>query len=96
MSVLARIVGSMVALAVLPHGAAALCLSTEYGGIEDHWVNKCTESVTVNWNDAGACKNWICSVTVPPKGRSSAGKFIGRVSWIECSSATRCYHSDPY
>src|ERR1700694_439494 len=62
----------------------AACLSPEYNGIQDHWVNQCPVPVSVNWSDAGACKNWSCNATVPAKGRQDANKFTGQVIWCEC------------
>jgi len=36
--------------------AIGACLSIEYDGMEDYWVNQCAVEVGVNWTDAGACK----------------------------------------
>jgi hypothetical protein len=85
MKSLGRVIGLLMVSTAFSHAEAAACLSLEYDGIEDHWVNQCTTPVTVNWNDAGHCKNWACTTTVPPKGRQNSGKFVGRVTWCECS-----------
>jgi hypothetical protein len=83
-----RIIGLfMVSAATLSQAVAAPCLFLEYDGIQDYWVNQCAAPVTVNWSDAGPCKNWACTTTIPPKGREKAGKFVGRVTWCECSGA---------
>jgi hypothetical protein len=74
-------------LIALMQAAMGACLSMEYDGIEDHWVNHCAVEVGVNWTDAGACKDWACSGSVPPKGRRAADKFIGSVKWCECQGA---------
>jgi len=74
--------------AALPNAVTAACLSQEYNGLEDYWVNHCTVEVHVNWTDGGSCKDWGCAESIPPKGRQGANKFIGAVKWCECRGSS--------
>ena len=78
---------ALLSLFAFPHAAAA-CLSMEYNGFEDHWVNQCPIEVHVNWTDGGSCKDWSCSASVPANGRQGANKFIGAVKWCECQGSS--------
>ena len=71
-------------LIALSQAAIGVCLSIEYDGMEDYWVNQCSVEVGVNWTDAGPCKDWACSASVPAKGRRPANKFVGPAKWCEC------------
>src|SRR5260370_7754946 len=63
-------------LIALSQAAIGACLSIEYDGMEDYWVNQCSVEVGVNWTDAGPCKDWACSASVPAKGRRPPNNFF--------------------
>ena len=61
------------------------CLSVYYNGTEAYWLNHCTYSVTVRWDDDAKCQNWSCLDEVPANARSTA-TISRHARWCECPS----------
>jgi hypothetical protein len=80
-----RSVVAEIALRTMPpfHRSDRTCLSVHYDGPAAYWLNNCSYTVSVRWDDDGKCQNWSCQDEVPANARSPA-TISRHARWCEC------------
>jgi len=66
------------------HRSDKTCLSVYYDGPDAYWLNHCTYSIAVRWDDEAKCRNWSCQDEIAANARST-GTISRHARWCECA-----------